>query len=917
MNLSQTFTDLLGRVLRLEGTEAITDYEASFAARWAAEGPAWLLFGCVALAVAAIVFYARFQRQKHAMARTVLAMLRGGALCLLLLMLAEPILTATVTSEKRPLLWILVDGTDSMNVRDQYDEEERAKLAEAAGLEDGVEGRGARDEGRGARDEGLGTRDEGREIGTDDPAHPLAPRPSPLAPRPSPLTPSSPARIDYVKGLFRRADDNLLAKLAEKARLQVFLFDSAHGVRSLKLSAEGGEQLDGKFLAENLTATGKVSALGTALDDLAQRNAASSLGGLIVLSDFNRNTGKKPVEAAKRLGAKIYAVGIGATKAVDVSVALDASPIMKKDERESVAVNLQISQHEKLEGESVKVTLLARRFDAADRPESEEIPIGEKVVELSGPSLVVPFPYIPDKKGKLLLRAEVEPLGREAVHENNVAEREITVRDDFLRLLFVEYEPTWEWRFIKEVFHRDKLVGMEGFRTFLRESDPRVKHSNPMFLPTMTLPRSEFFANDVIFLGDLPATALSPGFCQMTEEFVREFGGGLVILSGPKFGPAQLIGTELEKMLPVKFDPRAGFSAHARVEERQPFRLQLTPWAQRFDFMQLGSGEDENARAWDNLGPLPWYVRVDGLHSDTLVLAEHPEDPCVASDEGGLFDGGEPLLDQLDPAAGAGSRTPTKQPLIAIRKYGAGEVVYLGFNETWRMRRQYGERYYRQFWGQMIHRLGLSHALGSQKRFVVETDRRHYRADDQVLLTVDAYTEDYQPLTEARLLEILQTTRPDLDPKLSGELILPGSSADAENATNAIRVQPLSLTQVRSGVFQTEFPVFADGQYLVRVTDPVTGEPVEAAFQVKTDETIERRSPNRDLTVQQSIAAANPGGMSLEFAEVNRLLGEIDLTPKIETDKRILSLWNNWLFFGCVVGLLLSEWLLRKWVNLP
>ena len=89
---------------------------------------------------------------------------------------------------------------------------------------------------------------------------------------------------------------------------------------------------------------------------------------------------------------------------------------------------------------------------------------------------------------------------------------------------------------------------------------------------------------------------------------------------------------------------------------------------------------------------------VNGIEpSATTVLAAHPDDKC---DDG---------------------RTP--QPLIAIRKYGRGEVVYIAFDEMWRLRKKYGEKYYRQFWGQMIHRLGLSHALGSQKRFVVNTDR--------------------------------------------------------------------------------------------------------------------------------------------------------------------------------------------------
>ena len=58
-----------------------------------------------------------------------------------------------------------------------------------------------------------------------------------------------------------------------------------------------------------------------------------------------------------------------------------------------------------------------------------------------------------------------------------------------------------------------------------------------VIVPTLTLPRNEFFAYDVIFLGDMPAATLSTRFCEMTKEFVGKFGGGLVVLAGPRFGP--------------------------------------------------------------------------------------------------------------------------------------------------------------------------------------------------------------------------------------------------------------------------------------------------------------------------------------------------------------------------------------------
>jgi len=834
MNISETITDFLGRLLGLEAAQTIEGYEPSLAAPWAQDAPAWVLFGCAGLIAVSAIFYARYQRHRSPRARVVGAVFRGLVLSLLLLLLAEPILTVTVTSEKRPTLWLLFDGTESMAIADEFSPQQRDELAEAVGFD----------------------------------------------------LQQSPPRIDYVKALLKKKAGNLIEKLGRKYRLRAFLFDQPDGVRSLDLAPADGtsnrsygddEKIDVDYLAEQLTTDGEVSALGEALGDMAGRHTTSNLSGLVIFSDFDQNSGRPALSAARQLGVKIYTVGVGATAAVDVAVDIQASLILKKDEKATVTVTLR---QQGLDDEEVDVTLAARPAGstAEDDPgaAAESVTIEEKTVTLSAASIDVDFQYVPDQPGQYVLTAEVDQQAGEVIRQNNSAAREVSVRDDFLRLFFVAYEPSWEWRFIKEVFHRDKLVGMQGFRTFLRSSDPRVRDGNEMFLPTMSPPRSEFFAHDVIFLGDMPRTAISPRFCRMTEEFVRNFGGGLVVVCGPRFGPGELADTPLAKMLPVIVDPTA------RIYDRRSFRLRLTGSARQFDFMQLGSGnaaagERENRKAWDNLGPLPWYQPVERLHPLGIALAEHPTRTCV--------DG------------------KTRQPLIAIRRYGRGEVIYLGFDETWRLRRSYGELYYRQFWGQMIHRLGLSHALGSQKRFVVRTDRRRYQADDQVLLTVEAYNADFEPLGEEDLP----------GRKLQGELILPLGEGHGGGLDD---VQRLGLSQLRKGTFETRFPVFAAGEYRVRVTDPITDKPVQTAFKV-TSVAVERQNAVRNVALQQQIAAVRGGGKSYELVDVGRLADEIKLTPKKETSTPIIPLWHTWLCFGCVVGLLLGEWLLRKWVNLP
>ena len=819
-----SLSDLIGRTLGLEDTQQIVGVaRPSLKAAWAHDAPAWLFFGCLALAAAAIVFYLRFQSVKHRKTRIVLGLCRAVVLMLLLLTLAEPYISLTVATRLRPALCLLFDGTDSMGIADDLPEADRTALATAVGL-------------------------------TDDQGKPTAPAAEKLS------------RMDYVKAWLRKKDGNLLGRLEKEFRLQAYLFDRPAGVRLLELAPEGRPHADGKHLAGQLTSEGQVTAIGSALLDLQRRNASGDLAGVVVISDFGQNSGPPPLDAAKGLGAKVYTVGVGPAETLDVAVDLQAPLIAKKDERTTLVATLkQVG----LLNQTVHLKLSARELGGDAPADAAPTPLAEKSVQLTAATVAVDLPYLPKQTGRFELIAEVDPVEGEVVKENNVSRREITVRDDYIRLLFVEYEPTYEWRFIKEVFHRDKLVGMRGFRTFLRSSDPKVRQKNELFLPTMSPPRNEFFAYDVIMLGDMPATAISPRFCQMTEEFVGTFGGGLVVMAGPRFGPGQLADTLLGKMLPVVVNPTS------RIRDRAPFTLQLRAEADQVDFMQMGANKEDNAKAWKNLGPLPWYQPVERFDPMmTRVLAEHPTDMCA--------DG------------------KTNQPLIAMRRYGRGEVIYLGFDEMWRLRRQFGELYYRQFWGQMIHRLALSHALGNQKRFVVRTDRRKYMADDQVLLSIDAFDKDFQPLGE------------EMVPggALRGELILP-ERAEHQGAA----VQPIAALQLRKGVFEARFPVFAAGEHRVRIKDPVTDQFSEVTFQV-TAVSVERQHPVRNVALQETLAGET-NGKSYDLTTVDNLMDDIRLAPKIETHEWFLALWNTRLFFGCVVLLLLAEWLVRKRIHLP
>jgi hypothetical protein len=814
-------TKLAGWLFGIDGVSSIDDIDFALAAPWVQDNIFWLCLASASFVVLAVIFYRRFQLRGTIRTRTILGIVRGVLLTLLLLTLAAPVLRITLTSIRPPTLFLVFDGTDSMDIEDQWTDEQRKALLTAVGIPEST------------------------------PAEEL--------PR---------SRADFVQALLQRNTDNIFNQLqqANGARIEAFVFDG-HATSHLRRlpNDASAKDLPRRRWSEQITTTGQVSALGAVLNDLRDQAGTTNLAGVILFSDFAHNSGPSPVgeetqSASRSAGIPIHTVGLGAIETIDAAIELQTDLKMKKAERSSIVAKVRQTG---LNDRSAQVKLTARRLSSSDSTSpSVDILIGEKQLTLSSAVEATEFSFTPQESGLFEFTATVEPLNGESVHENNVAKRQVNIIDDYLRLMFVAYEPDWEWRFVKEVFHRDKLVGMDGFRTFLGSSDPRVRESNVLFLETLTPKRADFFRQDVVFLGDMPNSAITTRFAEMVKEFVSNLGGGLVVISGPRFGPRELQGTPLADLLPVVVDP------NARLRDERPFRPRRTAHAASYPFMRLGESDAENEKAWNNLDEVPWYQPVAALNDQAIVLAEHPTDK---------------LADQKTP-----------QPLIAARQFGRGEVVYIGFNEMWRLRRKYGEQYYRQFWSQMIYRLGMSHALGAAKRFVPRVDRQVYRVEDKVTLTVEAYDEDYEPLTGEDVPE----------GGLKAELITPDREGSGPQVTS------IAVPLLRNGVCETRFPVYAAGEYSIRVTDPVTGQVEERRFEV-TDSSAERRRPVRDLRLQEEIARQS-GGNSYDLLTVANLPKDVKAEPFVERNTRSHPLWSTPLWFMLIAGFMLGEWITRK-----
>ncbi len=806
---------LLGKLFLIEDLSSIEGWKITLGAPWAQRYPVLLIFGVIGVAAAGIVYYVRYQHVGRHYGRNLMAAFRSILLVMLLLILAEPMISLTVSEHPRPLVLALFDCSGSMGIRDRLPGETVQELQAA------------------------------------------------MDPETRPESLNEQSRLDLVQHVLAGPAGDALAEVAKHNRVRAYVMDRADHVREIDVSArDGGDEVDAARIAGQLTAEGPVTALGSAFDCLNRRHKSPLLAGVVVFSDFDKNAGRDPVAAARELGAPVFSVGVGPRQVVDLSVDLQAPLVLKRDEKASVTVLLRQTG---LTGRSAHVSLTARKQGMASGLDVQGAAVAvspAQVVPLKSSQVTCQIPFLPTASGRYVLEVKVDPFPEEVLEDNNCADREVAVRDESLKLYFVEYEPTWEWRFVKEVFHRDPLIGRRGFRTFLRSADFKVRRDNDLFVETLVRPRAEFFANDVILLSDVPGEMLSRRFQEMLEEYVKQFGGGLVVIAGPRYGIGELKNTLIADMLPVVVDP----TSKPKIKD---FRLQLTPGAADEDFMNLGRDEHENRVAWANLGRLPWFQPVLRRHPLATALATHPSERCVDDRE--------------------------RQPIIATRSCGKGEVVYLGFNEMWRLRRKYGEKYYRRFWGQLIYRLGLSRALGSQKRFDVSVERPIYQSGDRVRVLVEAYDLNFDPLDV---------------PQLSARLVAADTLAGDAPAETALSI-PLARGDF---VYETTFPVYTAGRHRLLVRDPATGDEIEAAFKVASV-SIERRSAARDFELQKNLAAET-GGRHGELHEVPEMLKDVPSVRVRETSVHRLALWNTWVVLIAAVALMLIEWLTRKLMNL-
>src|SRR5690606_38970938 len=138
-----------------------------------------------------------------------------------------------------------------------------------------------------------------------------------------------------------------------------------------------------------------------------------------------------------------------------------------------------------------------------------------------------------EEPGQLDLRFTLDPLNGERSLANNSRASVVDVPEARYRILYVEGEPRWEYKFLQRALSDDPSIQLSTLLKVTPNKFYRQGIDNPEELADgFPTERHELFAYDALMIGSMNVAAFTAEQQQMIRDFVSERGGSLLMLAG-------------------------------------------------------------------------------------------------------------------------------------------------------------------------------------------------------------------------------------------------------------------------------------------------------------------------------------------------------------------------------------------------
>ncbi len=351
--------------------------------------------------------------------------------------------------------------------------------------------------------------------------------------------------------------------------------------------------------------------IGDSLKQLAGEAADLPIGAVVLLSDGADNSGGIDLDTISTFRSRripVHTVGFGAER-----VARDV-------EIEDAVIAPRALADSRL---SAKITLRQRGY--AGQKAMLTVRDGGKVlagrqITLAGDGATQNenLLFNPGDAGAKTLQVSVDPLPGEENRDNNSVSRVVNVESAKRRVLYVEGEPRWEYKFIRRAEQDDRLLTIVSM---LRTSENKIYRQgieDPKELADgFPLRAEDLFPYQAIIIGSVEANYFTPAQKELIQQFVDRRGGGLLFLGGrAALGDGGWAASSLADLLPVTLPNKKG------TFHRDPATASLTAAGTDNIITRLVEDPAANVERWKKLPYLMDYQEVGTPKPGAVVLAE-------------------------------------------------------------------------------------------------------------------------------------------------------------------------------------------------------------------------------------------------------------------------------------------------------
>lgn len=606
------------------------------------------------------------------------------------------------------------------------------------------------------------------------------------------------------------------------------------------------------------------SDLTAALADLEKKFDGREIGGVVVISDGTDTGGigtrtrrDEPLDDGSVALLKALKAPINTLTTGDPTNLKDlAIKRVKHDDfafvRNKVAVDVEV-QLIGFEPQIVQVSL---------ERDGRVIQTRDFTVEPDKSRYDITFEFVPQQLGREVYTVRAPKFDGEVLDTNNEFHFVQKVIRDKIRVLQVVGRPSWDVRFLRQLLKRNPNIDLISF-FILRTNENLITVPNHQ-LSLIPFPTEELFSQELGSFDLIVFQNFNFGPYAMSQylpdiaNFVRT-GGGFAMVGGDlSFADGGYADTPIESILPVNLP-----LTKSRTVDLSEFRPVLTDAGTRHPITQLAFDPASNAALWADLPaqhgtnivlePKPWAT----------VLATHPR----------LTAGGKPM------------------PVVTVGEVDEGRVMALTTDNSWR-------------WS--FERAGDGATAREYQMFWNNTMRWLIKDPELKLLRVEIEQDIVPPGQPANITVTLQNPDYTPSPDTAGTLIVsqrPLGQIEGQTA----ETQRIPFTTDARGIAQFPLTAPVEGVYdvvaeVVRNTTTLT----DRDLFLSVNRTLEHADilPRPDLMnaiAAQTGAGTSPATLRLlepQAVQVNR--------------RRVIQLWDSVFVFVLILGVLTTEWTLRR-----